>query len=230
MGAKYHVSVQKPAIYPQFCTLIARAVVLGARMAGLSAAAVLAPRFGDVVILERDLLPDEPGDRKGVPQGRHVHALLPAGLQRLEGWFPGLTDELVAAGARLVDFGSDGLWHQGGGFRARFTAGLKGPVASRALLEHHLRRRVLGLPNVSLVRGGATGLATTPDAGTVTGVTLEDGTVVEADLVVDATGRAARSVRWLSDLGYQEAPAEDVMVDVGYASRILHRDPAQDPG
>jgi len=74
-------------------------------MAGLSAAAVLAARFTSVVIVERDVLPESPSDRKGVPQGRHAHALLPAGLQRLEGWFPGLTHQLVAAGAHEADVG-----------------------------------------------------------------------------------------------------------------------------
>ena len=130
-----------------------RAVVLGASMAGLSAAAVLASRFDEVVIVERDELPDEPGDRRGVPQGRHAHGLLPAGLERLEGWFPGLTEELVAGGARYLDIGADVLWYQGGGFRHRFQSGMKGPVGSRALLEHHVRRRVLALPNVSLRQG-----------------------------------------------------------------------------
>ena len=208
----------------------ARAMVLGASMAGLSAAAVLSSRFGEVVILEKDVLADEPGDRRGVPQGRHVHALLPAGMQRLEGWLPGLNGELIANGARQVDFGADGLWHQGGGLRRRFKSGLEGPVCSRALLEHHVRRRVLALTNVSLRQGAAAGVTTTPDRTTVTGVTLEDGTVLAADLVVDATGHAARSVRWLSALGYEEAPTSEVKVDIGYASRVLRPDPAQDPG
>lgn len=56
------------------------AVVIGASMAGLSAAAVLASRFASVVIVERDVVPDQPAARKGVPQGRHAHGLLPPGL------------------------------------------------------------------------------------------------------------------------------------------------------
>ena len=93
-----------------------------------------------------------------------------------------------------------------------------------------MRRRVLALPNVSL-RAGACGRRHHDTRRRhVTGVTLEDGTELAADLVVDATGRAARSVRWLSALGYEEAPTSEVKVDVGYASRILRRDPAQDPG
>ncbi len=196
------------------------AVVIGGSMAGLSAAAVLAARFSSVVIVERDALPDEPADRKGVPQGRHAHGLLPSGLERLEGWFPGLTQELVDAGASYVDIGRDAVWYQGGGYRIRFSTGVAGPVASRALLEHHVRRRALALPNVSL-RAGArvTGLTTTDDRATVTGVSLQDGTTLAADLVVDASGRVGHSLRWLRELGYQPPPTTEIDVDVAYASR-----------
>lgn len=53
-----------------------RAVVLGASMAGLLAARVLADFYDTVVVVEWDRLPDSPANRRGVPQGRHVHALL----------------------------------------------------------------------------------------------------------------------------------------------------------
>lgn len=205
-----------------------RAVVIGASMAGLSAAAVVASRFGEVVLADRDALGDGAEPRRGVPQGRHAHGLLPAGLQRIEGWFPGYTDDLVADGARLVDLGSDVLWHQAGGRRVRYESGVRGPVASRALLEHHLRRRVLGLPNVTLRSGaGATGLTTTEDRATVIGVTLDDGETLAADLVVDASGRAGRTVPWVTALGYPEPPTSHVTIDMRYASRIFRRDPSQ---
>jgi 2-polyprenyl-6-methoxyphenol hydroxylase-like FAD-dependent oxidoreductase len=198
------------------------AAVIGGSMAGLSAAAVLASRFDSVVIVERDALPDAPGDRKGVPQGRHAHGLLPAGLLRLEGWFPGLIGELVEAGAHVVDIGADASWFQGGGHRVRFRSGWSGPVASRALLEHVFRRRALALPNVSLRAGaGVTGLTTTADRSAVTGVTLDDGTTLAADLVVDASGRNAQSLRWLRDLGYEPPPTSHIAIDVAYASRVF---------
>jgi 2-polyprenyl-6-methoxyphenol hydroxylase-like FAD-dependent oxidoreductase len=151
-------------------------VVIGGSMAGLSAAAVLAGRFESVVIVERDPLADGPADRKGVPQGRHAHGLLPAGLLRLERWFPGLTGELVDAGAQLVDLGADALWFQGGGSRVRFTSGMSGPAASRALLEHQVRVRALALPNVTLRAGaGVAGLTASPDRSTITGVASSRG-------------------------------------------------------
>jgi 2-polyprenyl-6-methoxyphenol hydroxylase-like FAD-dependent oxidoreductase len=199
-------------------------------MAGLSAAAVLARRFRSVVIVERDFLADHPADRKGVPQGRHAHGLLPPGMIRLEGWFPGLIEELAADGAPVLDIGSDALWYQDG-YRLRFETGIKGPLASRALLEYHVRRRTLALPNVTLRAGaGVTGLLTDDEGTTVTGVSLADGTAVPADLVVDASGRQGRSLQWLAELGYEAPATTEVAIDVAYASRVFTRDRAQDTG
>src|SRR6266540_1171107 len=70
-----------------------RAVVLGASMAGLLAARVLADSYAQVTVIDRDELPETPMHRRGVPQGRHVHALLARGRQALEELFPGLTAE-----------------------------------------------------------------------------------------------------------------------------------------
>jgi 2-polyprenyl-6-methoxyphenol hydroxylase-like FAD-dependent oxidoreductase len=202
------------------------AVVIGASMAGLSAAAVLASRFASVVIIERDDLADQPAERKGVPQGRHAHGLLPAGLARLEGWFPGLTGELEAAGALVVDVGRDVVWHQGG-TRARFDSGVTGVLSSRAFLEFHVRRGAVALPNVSLRTGtGVTELLTDDEGTQVTGVVLADGTSMAADLVVDASGRAGRSLHWLEELGYEAPPVTEIAVDVAYATRIVRPDPS----
>ena len=79
------------------------AVVIGASMGGLLAARVLADAYRQVTILERDSFPIHGEQRKGVPQGRHAHALLPAGRAVLEELFPGLCQELVAQGAMLAD-------------------------------------------------------------------------------------------------------------------------------
>jgi len=68
-----------------------RAVVIGASVAGPLAARVLADAFGEVVLLERDRLPGGPAHRKGAPQGRHTHVLLPRGRDALEELFTGLT-------------------------------------------------------------------------------------------------------------------------------------------
>ena len=80
-----------------------QAIVCGASMAGLLAAGVLSDFYEAVTLVERDRLPDGPEQRRGVPQARHWHALLSTGSKTLDQLFPGLLDELVTAGATVVD-------------------------------------------------------------------------------------------------------------------------------
>jgi 2-polyprenyl-6-methoxyphenol hydroxylase-like FAD-dependent oxidoreductase len=72
------------------------AIVIGASMGGLLAARAVAEHYDRVTVIERDGLPEAAEPRKGVPQGRHIHALFARGREGLEQLFPGLTEELVA--------------------------------------------------------------------------------------------------------------------------------------
>ena len=76
------------------------AVVIGASIAGMCAARVLSDFFDRVTVYERDDLPADPANRSAVPQGKHLHLLLARGAEELEGHFPGLLDDMVAAGVR----------------------------------------------------------------------------------------------------------------------------------
>ena len=78
------------------------AVVLGASMGGLLAARVLADSYRRVTIVERDPLPESDSPRKGVPQGRHAHGLLPRGAQILDELSPGLLAGLAADGVPVL--------------------------------------------------------------------------------------------------------------------------------
>ena len=70
-------------------TLIGKqALVVGAGMAGLTAAGALAHRFEHVVVIERDTLPSEPTHRMGTPQSRHVHGMLISGQRAVSVLFP----------------------------------------------------------------------------------------------------------------------------------------------
>src|SRR4029077_18617115 len=84
-----------------------RAVVVGGSIAGLCAARVLADYFDRVTVIDRDAYPAAAVDRAGVPQGRHVHALLARGRRELEHLFPGFERRMLAAGAHEIDFGRD---------------------------------------------------------------------------------------------------------------------------
>lgn len=142
-------------------------------MAGLLAARVLSNHFGRVTVVERDPLPDGAGPRKGVPQGRHVHALLAGGKAVGKRLFPGLIEELLADGATSRDSAAYGRWYQPGGYRPQFESGIKGVSMSRPLLEGHVRRRVRALANVNVVEEcSGTGLAATGDREKVIGVAL----------------------------------------------------------
>lgn len=199
------------------------AIVLGASMGGLCAARVLADRFERVVVLERDTLPDRPHHRRLVPQGRHPHLLLVAGARLLDSWFPGLIDELHRAGAVDLDLCRDFYWHQAGAAQQRPASTLRGPAMSRPLLEWTVRQRVTALPNVEIRDGTTvTGLMSDPPRQRITGVRT-GGDDVAGELVVDATGRAARTVDWVRELGYPEPRTSVVEVDTRYVSRVYRR-------
>jgi 2-polyprenyl-6-methoxyphenol hydroxylase-like FAD-dependent oxidoreductase len=209
-----------------------RAVVLGASMAGLLAAQVLSDSYGQVTVIDRDELPEAARHRRGVPHGRHLHALAARGQQALEELFCGLTAELVADGVPAGDMLADTRLFFSGHRLRQAPTGLGLLCASRPVLEGRVRARVRALPNVRLVdRCDVVGLATTADHRRVTGARLlrrADGSAEEvlgADLVVDATGRGARTPAWLEALGYPRPPAAQVRVGLGYATRTYRLSP-----
>jgi 2-polyprenyl-6-methoxyphenol hydroxylase-like FAD-dependent oxidoreductase len=215
------------------------AVVVGGSMAGLLAARVLSKHFLKVTVVERDRFPEGPAFRKGVPQSRFPHVLLPGGLSVLRWLFPGIVEELVSAGAVRYLWPRDALWLTSGGWSGRFAHAGEGRVAlsqSRELIEWAVRRRVTALGNVRVLGGReATGLLATADRREVTGVRMRPrpsaeagngarasasgGEELRADLVVDASGRGSNAPRWLEELGY--APPQETRIDafLGYAGR-----------
>jgi 2-polyprenyl-6-methoxyphenol hydroxylase-like FAD-dependent oxidoreductase len=208
------------------------AIVLGASIAGLAAARVLARHFERVTLIERDPLED--GDallacRKGVPQGSQGHGILTSGYRLLDRYFPGLVDELVSAGAQRADTTGDFLWYQFGGWKLRADSGLEGLVVSRPLLDAHVLGRVRALPNVGVL-GGHEGLEPILDRDRVCGLRVRARDTrrelaIDADLVLDASGRASRAPRWLSDSGFGRVSESIVKVDVGYSSAYFERRP-----
>lgn len=210
------------------------AIVIGASMAGLAAARVLTAHFDRVLIIERDTLPDGPEVRNGVPQGKHIHALLSAGQDHLERLFPGLSQELTEGGAPRMTWCRDTCYFTPGGWIKRFDSKIVTNVITRPDLEFRIRRRVAADPCVSFLTGRTvSGLTTTPDRSTVTGVEVSVRGTDEveqhtADLVVDASGRGSNAPEWLQALGYPAPDETAVNSNVGYATRIYQK-PAQEP-
>lgn len=227
--------MQSPSPRTTASPAIENAVVLGASMAGLLAAAAVAPVAQRVTVIERDPWPgrDRPdATRRGVPQGSHLHVLLPGGMRAMERLLPGVTDALRAAGAHLLDDGSHHRMNLGG---ARLRLDLVGSDvlfvgATRPLMERVVRDRVLALDNVTLRSGHRIlGLVPSLDRRQVRGVRLQPvsapkgETTLPSDLVVDATGRGSRLPRWLEDLGYARPPEQRLHIDVRYTTRMFRR-------
>jgi 2-polyprenyl-6-methoxyphenol hydroxylase-like FAD-dependent oxidoreductase len=209
-----------------------QAIVIGGSMAGLLTARVLSDHFAQVTILERDPVHDRAESRKGQPQTRHVHALLTNGWQIFTHYFPDLRDALLAYGAQVLDMAESMHWYTHGGYRQRFHLGQEGVSVSRPLLEYLVRQRVLARPNVTMQDNCAVKqLLTSPDRTRVTGLVVEQrgatGQTVHlnADLLVDCTGRGSRTPRWLEELGYSAPPETEVKINVAYTSRLYRRNP-----
>jgi 2-polyprenyl-6-methoxyphenol hydroxylase-like FAD-dependent oxidoreductase len=67
------------------------------------------------------------------------------------------------------------------------------------------------------------------DASRVTGVVFTSGQRLDADVVVDCSGRGSRSDRWLGAFGLPAPAVDEVKVGVGYTTRLLHRRPGDLP-
>ncbi len=213
------------------------AVVVGGSLAGMLAARVLSDHFDGVTLLERDRFTETPAARKGLPQGRHVHVLLERGRGAMERFLPGLTGELVRAGAEPLDWTRDVAWMSPYGWYVRLPGKLMLLASTRDLIDWGVRGRVAALPNVHIHHGvHVAGLIGRLGEGLrVAGVRLRSSTAdaevdhggaeLAADLVVVADGRNSRLAEWLTALGYE--PPEETVVDSfqGYASRF-YRPPA----
>jgi 2-polyprenyl-6-methoxyphenol hydroxylase-like FAD-dependent oxidoreductase len=127
-------------------------------MGGLVAARVLADFYDEVTVVERDLLPQAAANRRGVPQGRHVHALLGRGSAVLDDLFPAFTDELVGAGAPVLDHQdlAEAYFSFGGHESMQTGAFPSVPpvlIPSRPLLESLVRQRLRATENITLLEG-----------------------------------------------------------------------------
>lgn len=206
------------------------ALVLGASMAGLWTARVLADHFDQVVLVERDRLPVDATPRPGAPQARQYHILLLRGLQIMQQLFPGLEQELISSGAAPFDVTGDVRLRSRGKWLPQFPSGQQLLSCSRLLLEAAIRRRLRQEARIHFVEGAdVIGLETDPARTRVTGVRIKrrgaesavqaGAETLHGALVVDALGRRSPTPAWLSELGY--TPPEETVVDsfLGYVTR-----------
>ena len=211
-----------------------RAIVMGASIAGLWTARALMDHFSEVLILERDHLPDGPEYRSGAPQVRQFHTLLLSGKQQMQTWFPGLEEELISAGAVPYDLTNDIQMRIRDRWYPQFPSGQNLLSCSRLLLESSIRQRLRQNPHVHFVEGvDVIGLQGDDSRQRVMGVRTrtwrggsnptEADTVHVADLVVDALGRRSQTPEWLVELGYPPPRETEVDSFLGYVTRKYKR-------
>ncbi|MDQ0988895.1 NAD(P)/FAD-dependent oxidoreductase [Streptomyces sp. V3I7] len=211
-----------------------KAIVVGAGIAGLLAAAALsqAAPEAEVLVLERDALPETPRNRRGVPHGQHAHLLMAGGLAAMEDLFPvSVRDRLVAAGAHQIPFSNGtAIRTADGGWFPRWKRNSPHVITcTRALLEWVLRQLLLESgDNVTIRQAGVEGLLGSAErvhGVRVSGPDPASASELEADIVVDATGRGSRSLRWLEDIGVNGVTEEKIDSGLTNATRI-YRVPA----
>ena len=199
------------------------AVVIGGGISGLAAALVLRVRGARVTILERDPEPAVASaseafatwDRKGAVQVRHSHAFLGRLRILLRERYPDLLEALLAAGARELKM----MEHPPRTLRGlRAEPGDEQLVAlgcRRTTFEWVTRRFVHAHGDVAVVPNAtvrALKVVEGAPAPRVTGVRYvvdanEGG--MDADFVVDASGRTSGAVKWLAAIGARP-PYEEV--------------------
>ncbi|BBX24743.1 hypothetical protein MTER_41540 [Mycolicibacter terrae] len=205
-------------------------------MAGLLAARVAAEFYDSVTVVDRDRLPDHPAHRRGVPQGRHLHSVLSRGTGILGELFPGILDDFAGAGAVVIDDADlSGRYARIGRHELNRTGRLADPgalaiySASRPFVEFHVRQHVDRLGNVAFL-DGHDAVEPVHDRNIVTGVRIRNQRnrltqVLHADLVVDATGRAARTAEFLAGHGFGSVPEQRLDANWGYSSQLLRIPP-----
>jgi 2-polyprenyl-6-methoxyphenol hydroxylase-like FAD-dependent oxidoreductase len=210
------------------------AIVIGAGIGGLAAAAALARHFGQVVVLERDALPSNVQPRPGAAQGRHLHILLAGGAAALAELFPGFDTQLVAAGAHRAEAGTDVSFQMAGTPRLPHRElNVYSYLSSRPLIEAVLREQLLKLENVALREMSRVIEIVADDTGRATGVRVEsregEHGVLNAALIVDASGRGVPTLDFLKATGHPMPEETSIGIDLTYGTTLYTFPPGAEP-
>ncbi|MCA9686307.1 MAG: FAD-dependent monooxygenase, partial [Myxococcales bacterium] len=197
----------------QLSRLGERAVVVGGGIAGLAAAGVLARRFDQVDLLERDHYEAEPSVRPHAPQGSHAHILLAGGLLALTRLVPALPAWLDELGLPEGDLTEHVRVAFAGRWLPKVRSGVPVRSCTRPQLEHLLLRDVRSRDNIRVNCGcKVLGLDQGRRGSRVSYEHAGQQHTVEAPLIVDASGRGSLIGRWLRARG---TATQETAVDAG---------------
>ncbi|HET9174195.1 MAG TPA: hypothetical protein VFN56_02840 [Candidatus Saccharimonadales bacterium] len=202
-----------------------RAVVLGCGMAGIAAAAALSNHFEEVLVVERDAIPQKPEPRRGVPQHAQLHNLLSCAQFNLEHLIPGFIAGLQEAGAGNASVADETHVYELGIKMPERDLGLRLMSAWRPVIEHVARQRLIDEGKVAF-EGLGRAIGLTKQGDRLNGVLVEqDGKIraVGATVVVDATGSGSNAPRWLAAVDEQVPVNKTTQAGQWYVSTIFER-------
>jgi 2-polyprenyl-6-methoxyphenol hydroxylase-like FAD-dependent oxidoreductase len=189
-----------------------KVAIIGAGPTGLVLSAALARRGHTVDVVDRDPgpAPDGAWPRKGVMQFHHAHAVRPQVTEALLAELPEAHERWLKSGAEPVQVDTPaGRLHVGTrSRRATLERAIRGVVEGHAGVRLHVGH----VDRVAHWQGRARGL-------------VVDGTMLEADVVIDASGRSSR----VSD---DLPPGDGIGAAVGmaYVDRQYQLHPGSEPG
>ena len=199
-----------------------KAIVIGGSIAGLLSARVLSNYFKQVIICDRDKLPETPQARRGVPQSVQPHVLFTKGYRLLTEFFPGIESKFQQSGVLSIDWAREFKHYVNGhwGIEATEASDIVSLTCSRYLLEWIIRQELQQLPGIKIhAQSKVAGLVYDATAERVTGIRLQSNAELSADLIVDASGRSSPASEWLSAIGQTPPPETVVNPHLGYATR-----------
>src|SRR5664279_1534701 len=197
-----------------------RVAVIGASLAGLFAAAAVSRAGHEAGLVERDPLSDTAAPGAGVPQGEQPHVFLLRGLLAAEELLPGLRADLESRGAvpfdsaRVAWLGEHGWLKRAEGFE---VLSLIRPLFEQVVREHVLRLDRVQLRDDALVK--SLHHNDSPGRQRWSVETARPDADVDADLVIDASGRNSRLPEWLTALGVTALRSTEIDARTGYSTR-----------
>src|SRR3954451_15818751 len=191
-----------------------RTLIVGSGPTGLILGASLARRGHEVTSVDRDPGPTQGAwIRRGVMQFEHAHGFRPQVPMTLQAEWQEALESWLSLGAEPVE-----------GPNSKGSPQVLGVLSRRPTFERALRHAARNHPGLTLRTGHVDGLLL--DRGHVVGARI-DGSRVEADLVVNASGRAGRVGRLSAQDGGLELDGD---CGLAYVDRTYRLRPGAQPG
>ena len=198
-----------------------KSIVIGGGIAGLLCARVLSDSSKEVLLFEKEEIPEGLNSRKGIPQGFHNHTLLDSGRRVLNDLFPGFSDELIKLGNISVNQTAGLKWFHHGVWKYSQPTETELNIQSRWHIEGLIRRYLKKIPNIKFIHCKVNDLII--DQQLTKGVVCGS-QQYQADLVMDCSGQANQIRNWFKEHDFPNPPELRIKINLKYSSYLYKRE------